>query len=282
MKLHLKALVLCLVLPGYQVLFSQTEFFNGVILDDEAYEKTPLMDMPAERGGCAEKPKYSLRAYCPTPGDQKDLPSCTAWALANALTIQKAYRQKITDPAKINAIRHSVSYVYNQVYEKDCFTGANVNRGLELLRDQGNCLAKSFAYIQDGCSPLPQRNHHREAGRFRIAGFEKVFDQGERPENKLDAIMCAIWKRKPVIIVLAIPSKFKEKPPRRGEVWRPAPETHHAMVVVGYDDQLGTFELMNSYGANWNGDGFYKISFKAMGNHARYAYTMELGERFGR
>lgn len=282
MKRHLRIFVLCLLLSGCQFLFAQTEFFNGVILDDEAYEKTPLMDIPAERGGCAEKPKYSLRDYCPTPGDQKDLPSCTAWALANALTIQKAYRQKVTDRATINAIRHSVSYVYNQVYENDCYTGATVDRGLELLRDQGNCLDKSFAYIQDGCSPLPQRNHHQEAERFRIATFERIFELEESWEDKQDAIMCALWKRKPVIVILAVPPNFKTNPPGKNSNWRPASGSLHAMVVVGYNEQLENFELMNSYGDGWNGNGFCKISFDDMGNNARYAYVMELGEQFGK
>ena len=66
---------------------------NGLILDDEAYEETPLIEKDTITREKLPK-KVDLRKYCPTAGDQGNLPSCPAWALANVMTIHKAMREE--------------------------------------------------------------------------------------------------------------------------------------------------------------------------------------------
>lgn len=275
-------LFLCifLLIPGWTI--GQDQEFNGVILDDDAYQDTPLFQTPDERSDCSRRSKLSLRPYSPTPGDQALLPSCSGWALANALTIQKAVNAGIKDRTSIDRMSHSVSYVYNQVYERNCYKGAIIKRGLELLVERGDCLASSFSYSEDNCQYLPQSDHHREAARYRIAGFSKLFNLEDKLAEKIDAILCAIALGKPVIVVMAIPSNFRQSPPSSLAKWTAAPNAYHSMVITGYNQLNNTFELMNSYGPDWNDEGFWTNNFFEVARHIKYAYVMKLGDQFGR
>ena len=37
----------------------------------------------------------------------------------------------------------------------------------------------------------------------------------------------------------------------------------HAMLVVGYDDDMNAFKVVNSWGKEWGNDGFVWIDYKA-------------------
>lgn len=106
MKHLIQLLFISALLAGTHTIFAQTTPGNGLIPDDEGYGRTPLAQ--AERADVPDK--KSLRSYCPTPADQGNMPSCIALSLAAALTIQKAIRQKETNPANINKMAHSSAY----------------------------------------------------------------------------------------------------------------------------------------------------------------------------
>ncbi len=253
---------------------------NGLIFDADGYAATPMADSLLTRGDCETPLRLFLRKYCPTPGDQGDLPSCVAWSLANALTIQKAIRSEETERRRIDLAAHSVSYIYNQIkYGGQCDQGAMFKHGLRLLQDKGDCLAESFGYSAEDCHYLPADHHHEQASDFRIRGYRRLFNQHDRPEVKIDAILCALARRQPVLIGMYVPLNFREHIPRRASEWRP--ETGHAMVIVGYNDLTERFEVMNSYGEDWGDRGFVEIDFETMGKRVLYGFILDLGARFG-
>ncbi|MCB0550510.1 MAG: C1 family peptidase [Phaeodactylibacter sp.] len=242
---------------------------QGVILDDEAYEKTPLVEKAPDRGRIPTA--VDLRPYCPRPGDQGGLPSCAAWSLANAMTIQQALAKEQTDTRKIEKMRFSVAYIYNQV--GDCYRGATFPDCLELLQQKGDCPAALLPYSQD-CAPIPENHHHARARANRIKGYRKVFSLSAGMDEKIKNILDEVGSYRPVVVACKIPYNFRNNIPEVRGSW-PAEELH-AMVVAGYNEYAETFTLMNSYGPDWGDQGFFEMDWETLGKAARYGYVLEV------
>ena len=98
--------------------------------------------------------------------------------------------------------------------------------------------------------------------------------------NKVSAILSAIADKQPVVLGLKVPFGLRRRVPQNAEGWRP--ETHHAMLAVGYNDLTETITLMNSYGTGWGKEGFCEIDYQSLGANVVYAYVIEIGQNFGR
>ena len=243
---------------------------SGLILDDQAYEQTPLVEKPDERGNL--RTKVDLRPYCPKPGDQGGLPSCVAWTLANALTIKKTIKQRQKDPEEIEKMRYSVSYIYNQIaYQGDCEGGATFTDGFELLRTRGDCPATSLTYSLD-CNPNPEIQHHTEAFPHRIQEHRRLFSLDADKDEKIDNILDELNRFRPVLVGVNIPLDFRFNIPQPKAEWSAA--EGHAMVVVGYNEYSKTFILMNSYGTDWGEGGFFEMDWDTLGEQVLYGYVM--------
>ncbi|MBX2876655.1 MAG: C1 family peptidase [Saprospiraceae bacterium] len=255
------------------------EEYNGLILEDENFDTVPLSPVLPERGNLPLL--VDLKPYCPTPGDQGQQPSCVAWAIANALTLTRAVKANEKSPQRKQEMSHSVAYIYNQIkHQGDCLRGATFSAGLHLLKTKGDCLAKNLAYDHTQCHELPKRIHHQQAARYRIANYFKLFDKTSTRDDKISAILSALANNQAVILGLKVPFGLRKRVPRNAEEWKP--ETHHAMLAVGYNDLTETITLMNSYGAQWGNQGFCEIDYQSLGLNVVYAYVIEIGQGFGR
>ena len=36
----------------------------------------------------------------------------------------------------------------------------------------------------------------------------------------------------------------------------------HAVLIVGYDDETETFDILNSHGIDWGNDGYFRIKYE--------------------
>lgn len=246
---------------------------NGLILDDEAYETVPLTEplSSEERGGL---PKVvDLKPYCLTPGDQGRLPSCVAWSLANALTIQKAKKQGFSK-RQADQMRFSVAYIYNQINHKGlCDMGATFTAGLNLLKNKGICPAAMLPYDED-CNPVPTRQHHQQAKAHRINGYRRLFAKSASKDAKINRILEELAGGRPVVIGMKVPYNFRENIPAAFSPW--PVKDWHAMVVVGYNDPYNSFTLMNSYGPGWGDGGFFRMDWDTLGEVVWYGYVLGL------
>lgn len=257
----------------------QVDPSSGLKLDDEAYEQIPLRPMPEVRG--IEIPlKISLRAFSPTPGDQGSNFTCVAWSLANTLTISKAIKQNITSKRKIDLLRHSEAYIYNQLKSKTgCEENLAFTKGLELLESKGDCLASYFSHKTNSCDEQPTLSHHLQAEKHRISGYERLSDSRHNMNQKIDQIRLAIARYQPVIVGIRVPPNFRSGPLNKLN-WGES-SSGHAMVIIGYNDITSRFELMNSYGPNWGKDGFFELDYEKLANVLVYSYTITLEQNFG-
>ncbi|NJL75017.1 MAG: C1 family peptidase [Saprospiraceae bacterium] len=253
---------------------------SGLLCSDERYEKIPLLPTYSGTKYNEIPLRVSLKKYCPVPGDQKQMGSCVGWAVGyGAYTMLQAQREEITDPSTITERAYSAAFIYNQIKLKqdDCDAGAYIEDGLELLKTTGDCLEQSFSYKDLDCQATPNSKLLAEAKRFCIQDYASVFELNEAPKRKVAKACKILATETPIVVGIAITPDFWEIKPGT-QLWTPSadntPTSHHAMVLVGYDNVEKQFELLNSFGTSWGRNGFIRIKYDDFERLCRYAYVL--------
>lgn len=266
MKRPLLSWLLCVMIG--QVLPAQ-EYNTGLILDEEGFERevemTPGFSNDGRRAG--DMPlKASLRPYCPIPKNQGEISSCIGWAMGyGALTISHAYREGNTDREAITKKAFSALYLYNQSKMGNCMDGANIQLTAKILKDKGDCPSKAFDSPLADCDREPSATLIEESRENAIKDYIALFTNRSLPREKVVRTKRSLAEGKPVVIGMKIKESLKNL---TGEttVWKPGDDSDkpmggHALVVVGYDDSSGEFDIMNSWGPNWGDNGFFQMKY---------------------
>ncbi len=255
---------------------------TGALIDESKYIDVPLAT-PLTKDSYGKLPiRYSLKNFCPTPGDQGTTGTCVGWSVAyGARTIIEAACKNLGNPdqqSERDSIAFSPSFVYNQILAEegisDCSIGGYISDALELLRDTGALTIKEFPFTPD-CSILPDVSKIGAAKHYKIMGFQRLTFQNN-DELKIQKVKESIAANMPVIVGIKILDNLK-KTVHENYTWNPAegnPATAltHAVLVVGYDDNAGVFELMNSWGNQWCNKGFVYIKYSDFAKQMREAY----------
>lgn len=289
-------LTLLTMLLGYSsTLLSQPRHPMGLILDDESYLQVPqsAANVQIHSGQKAIPRALDLTPYCPEVRNQGDISSCVGWSAGYAaMTIERALQQGWTDKRHITENANSALFVYNQLANGDC-QGVRMPKALQLLADQGNCLAREYDFDVNDCSADVPTELISKARNHRIDEHIRLFDPKATPELKVKHTKLVLSQEKPVIVGLKVLNNFYAI--RDGdESWFPTvgDQTYaggHAMVVVGYDDDKfghgdpnvspgmsGAFKIMNSWGKNWGQNGFIWVRYSHFGAYCRHAYALML------
>lgn len=257
----------------------------GLLCSPERYALLPVL--PGYSGEkYNEIPlRVDLKPFCPLPADQLEMGSCVGWAVGyGALTISRAIQANLMDLGQLMQRTHSAAFIYNQVkiQQADCRTGAYIEDALSLLRDQGDCLEKTFNYQEaPDCQLSPTEDARREASEYRIRDYAALFEQDITEKEKTAVVCKALAAKTPIIVGLEVSPSFWELMPGQ-RVWRPGPQEpsrgYHALVVVGYDNIEKQFELLNSFGSRWGNNGFVRIGYEDFAQRCKYAYVISLFE----
>lgn len=252
----------------------------GLLCSESKYRSIPLL--PSYSGlKYNEVPlRVSLRQHCPVPGDQQRMGSCVGWAVGyGALTLMRAQRLGLNDPSKITQMANSAAFVYNQIrlQSDDCSAGAYIEDALALLKTKGDCLENSFNYKKVDCNTNPGPTPSAEALQYRIQDFAAVFNTQEVPKSKISKACKVLATQTPLVVGIAVTPDFWEIKPGT-QLWDPAedvpPSSHHALVLVGYDNVEKQFEFMNSFGASWGRNGFIRMKYDDFARLCKYAYVL--------
>jgi transcription initiation factor IIF auxiliary subunit len=234
----------------------------------EEYRKVP--QWKPEPSGVMDYPEVDLRTssdgtpLLPTPRDQGQQGSCVGWATAFAI---KTYEEVIDQSWSLDTWDHvfSPAFVYNQL-NGGIDKGVSIRDALELLKNVGSARWSSMPYNERDFTTRPPSQAFTEAASFRIKDYYRLNSFGE--------LRSALQQRIPILIEAFTDSKFSsgqyqvftEDLRRTGLsfVQPNAPHVHHAMVIVGYDDQRNAFLLMNSWGDQWGAGGYCWVSYDLM------------------
>ena len=253
---------------------------TGLVFDDKLYQNAARLS-PSLKFTANDIPVYSLKKFCPTPGNQGNMGSCVGWATSYAaLTIAQAIRENQTNKTVITEKAKSALYVYNQIKISGCTPGgAIIDEALELIKEKGACEMKDFNPTT--CEIIPGNLENVKAKDTRIKDYFTLFDLSANEEKKVSATINSLLAKRPVVIGMNVTNSF-DKVSAAGH-WSPIPGESimggHAMCVIGFDQITKRFEIMNSWGTTWGNAGFFTISFADFAKYCKYGYQFSIVDK---
>lgn len=237
--------------------FAQSRRATGLIfLDQGQYRSIPPAPPPMS-GPPPATVDLSAYGYFPEPGDQGDQGSCVGWAVAYGMKSYQKNKEFRLQGLRAD-FRFSPAFVYNQVKKSngrnDCSGGSSIRDALDIIESQGALPMDKFGYDARRCDQLPTEGQVQSAWEYRIAKWMRVNVQS------LAEMKAQIVKGFPVVVAMEAHQAFADW--TGGGVYNKSKDAAgaslggHALVVVGYADQLKAFKVLNSWGKAW-GDGGY-------------------------
>ena len=225
-------------------------------ITEEEWEAIPVFQPDAE--GFGEFPsadlRYTIRSgrhvrTVPPVGSQRGN-SCVGWAVAYATkSFHEALDQGWTPESPQR--QFSPAFLYNQL-NGGVDRGSSIERALQLVVNKGCATIASMsanAHYLERPSPAAMR----EAAMFRASGYSRL--------TSGSLVRAALRQGNVVIVGVNTDPQFNSgryrlftrQLQKKGLALRDpnSPHGRHAMCIVGYDDSIGGFLFMNSWGATW-------------------------------
>jgi C1A family cysteine protease len=200
-------------------------------------------DLPAQ---------LSLRDLCPAIWDQGQLGSCTAHAVGAAY-VMEAKKQGVVEfmPARLF-----------------CYYNARTLEGT-VREDSGATLRDAVKAVANWGAP-PESMQPYDIAKFTRKPTKRTYQVGARNQalrymsipQDAQQVKIRIAQGFPVIIGFTVYQSFESQSvARTGVVPMPAPNEQvlggHAVLVVGWDDAKGAWEVRNSWGEGWGDHGYF-------------------------
>lgn len=193
---------------------------------------------------------------------------CTAWATTYYL---KSYQEKIQHGYEYLTYENVMSpaFVYNQSKENEhCDSGSYIVNALEILKEYGVNNWKDFPYSDTQCTNLPDEELLNKASLNKIKEYFRV----GIPESNSDVnytlinlIKTLIYQKNPIVIALdwedLIFENRNEELTATSFSQNPTDECPHAVLLVGYDNEMNAFKIINSWGTSWGNEGYAWIDY---------------------
>lgn len=285
LRITRSGLLFLLISMGAATVSAQRNF--GVVFDKKSYDSIPMMSPATGIKGQNMPQKFSLRPFCPVPGNQGNLSSCTAYAIGyGAMSISAAIQNNGKDSLNLPKNPFSAAFIYNQVKKTpdNCYGGITVEDALRFLKNEGNCRFVEFDTSQD-CTILPNAELLSSAKRNLIYDYAAVLPYGAGSAQTIFALVNSLRNNRPVIVVFRVFENFFRQP--SGEkIWIKLPDEKqiglHCLLVTGYDMNARTFEVMSSWSTEWADGGFCQVDWDDMSAAIVAAYVLvSEKEKFG-
>jgi hypothetical protein len=240
-----------------------TTYATGNQEDDPAV----LQTLPIEQTYRAYLPvSVDLSYRLPDPGNQGAASSCTAWATGYAARSYYTSAYEARDTHDVKNVP-SPAFIYNLSWRRDgkgaCNSGSTFATAVSVLKQGAPSLA-DYPYRDSECS-APPREKIASATDFRVQGLRRI------DKTKIDDLKGALARSNPVLLSFRVDTAWHK---HRGagvfdhldvdKKWG-----GHAMAIVGYDDRMQAFRLINSWGKGWGDNGYAWVSYDAYKTHVR-------------
>lgn len=216
---------------------------------------------------------FSLKKYCPIPGNQGSMGTCTGWASAyGARTISWAIKNNITNPIDVSRNAFSPSFVYEQIKfpnDYDCSQGAPIASAARVLKERGAVFLSDLRYA---CN-LDYSPFLFWAKDYAIKDFYALTNRNwininqEEFNEALNRIKFALFEKKPILASIRAFGSFG------GTTWNGLmnyDRGNHAVCIIGYNDNFsngeGAVEIINSWGPTWGNSGFIYVKYSDLKN----------------
>lgn len=162
-------------------------------------------------------------------------------------------------------INLSPDFISLQLRKKGPYT---IKDALAFLNTNGTVSAAVVAYdaseISEAAFIVPS---------FKIANYLHLFREMSSPRFAVFEVKKALIRGNPVIVELAVDEKFRQSVGNKF-IEPGTPEGSVTMMVVGFDETSGAFELQACRGYEWGVNGYAWIKFDDFDKCARNGYVL--------
>ena len=257
---------------------------QGIKFDNEKYESLPAYEPQKSQGYAAGNlpAKISYRAYCPPVLSQGQVSTCVGWATSygllstqqNILMGESNFYKKqvrVMDPNFVYALIRDYSDGW-------CQNGTNMGDAMEVLMNYGSKPLYTPPWLSCNSTYAFDKFALAIASIYTITNFYALIDKSDL----VNTLKYTLSNKSPIAVGMNVTKSFATGSGMQYGKWSPSSneqiEGGHAMCIIGYDDTKygGSFELMNSYGADFGDNGFVWISYADMKKYMQEAYIIEL------
>lgn len=195
-----------------------------------------------------------LRAGCPPTYDQGQLGSCTSHAVAAALQFDEMKQKEVTpfEPSRL-------FIYYNERVIEDTVSsdsGASLRDGIKSVASTGYCPETEWPYDITKFADKPPTACYQDAKKYKAISYQRVLQNLEQMKGCLAA-------GTPFVAGISVYESFEQA--EDGNIPMPDMDESllggHAILIVGYDDDWGTFQFRNSWGSNWGLNGYGTLPY---------------------
>jgi len=260
---------------------------TGLALEDKSFlQSMPLASSSKLRANLPSS--YDLSSNMPPVRSQGQQGSCTAWATGYYL---KSYDEHIEHKTTYGigddySNVYSPAFLYNIIKASDCDHGSYISDALERLETVGISSWEDMPYTDRSCSARPSQQATENAKCAKISSYKLLYSQGYNQLN-MDDLKGYIANKQPVVIAIEVYKGFDTGYTRlsnneyiyKDKRLNVNASGGHAITLVGYDDSINAFKIVNSWGKEWANDGYLWIDYDVFQEIVLVAYisTDEIG-----
>jgi len=252
----------------------------GQVLDINAVKRVNLRPISKTKDVLSEK--VDLKPYCPKVTSQKYGTCYSYSSVYGARTILENILQNETANPDKNVF--SPGFIQKLIFPNSTsckHRGSDTHLACELLEDSGCVYLKDYP---GDCSDQVITNEIRsEAKKHKIKSY-RLFEICASDETKIYEVKKTLNSKRPVVIGINSVTSF-HKNGGDPDIWRPTnrefrraqcDKANHAVCIIGYDDNKysGAFEVMNSWGDDWKGDGFIWVRYNDLTKFMMFAIEL--------
>lgn len=208
-----------------------------------------------------------LRSGCPPVYDQGNLGSCTANAIGAA--IQYLLLRDVSLP---DFMPSRLFIYYNERVEEgdvDQDNGAQIRDGIKTVAKLGTTSEEDWPYDVARFAVKPSDQAFMNALTFNA--FTQKSVKYERVTQDLTHLKACLASGFPFVFGFSVFEGFEsEEVAKTGDLYLPKPQEKpvggHAVMAVGYDDNIEQFLVRNSWGADWGNRGYFWMPYSYMTN----------------
>ena len=207
-------------------------------------------------------PKVDLRDIFPDVYDQGELGSCTGNAIAGAIQYEQLKKQ---DPHTFMPSRLFIYYnerVMEGTVNQDA--GAMIRDGMKSVNSQGVCKEDTWPYNPNRFDKKPVDTAYTEALNYTTKVYARV-------GQDLNSIKACLAAGDPMVFGFTVYQSFEtEEVANTGEMPMPSADDSclggHAVLCVGYDNEIQRFIIRNSWGSSWGLNGYFTMPYEYLTN----------------
>lgn len=233
-------------------------------LRDFEYKEQPLDDQYTPPSDLKTKETVDLRQFFPPARNQRDLGSCSSFAVASM------YEATMKRNGVEGDIFMSPGYLfyYSNVLKGRPQGGSNYHDQLEVLGKHGICSDSLYSYDSSNPDRKPSKAAEDDAKQHRALAAKQIplsknSDKSQSLKQNHKLITSALSEGYPVGISLKVfdnlgqDGAFILHPRDAGA----KEDGYHAMVIAGYSESNGFYIVRNSWGVDFGDEGYCYIPY---------------------